>query len=91
MGWLDQDDDPDGKKGEGALGGLSDRGVEVVLDENPDANVGMVRWVISFDRLGKGGVGVTKARQKLTSQTGDQTYSWSSVKSWYSSYEDRFY
>ena len=53
MGWLDQDDNPDGKKGEGALGGLSDRGVEVVLDENPDANVGVVRWVISFDRLGK--------------------------------------
>ena len=53
MGWLDQDDNPDGKKGEGALGGLNDRGVEVVLDENPDANVGVVRWVISFDRLGK--------------------------------------
>ena len=46
-------DGPDGKKGEGALGGLSDRGVEVVLDENPDANVGVVRWVISFDRPGK--------------------------------------
>ena len=30
MGWLDQDDNPDGKKGEGALGGLNDRGVEVV-------------------------------------------------------------
>ena len=53
VGWVDQDGVPDGKKGEGALGGLSDRGVEVVLDANPDANVVVVRWVISFDRLGK--------------------------------------
>ena len=50
MGWLDQDGIPDGKRGEGTLGELSDRGVEVVLDENPDDNAGVVKWVISFDR-----------------------------------------
>ena len=53
MGWQDQDGVPDGKKGEGGLGELSDRGVEVVLDENPDDNAGVVKWVISFDRPGK--------------------------------------
>ena len=30
VGWLDQDDDPDGKRERALLGGLSDRGVEVV-------------------------------------------------------------
>ena len=53
VGWLDQDGVRDGKKGEGSLGELSDRGVEVVLDENPDDNVGVVKLVISFDRPGK--------------------------------------
>ena len=46
MGWLDQDDGPDGKKGEGALGGLSDRGVELYR-HRPDARVpgGKIRSV----------------------------------------------